>query len=260
MKNKIKYLILLLTIIFATPVYASNTIDYNLTITEDFEFKEVINYRIEDYKAQNNGYNYMTDIINNDIYADVLGKTTYTKQKRLENNIYYVTLTKTFNEYTMSNSAFLNNCFQKPNYKYDMKKYSFSGTGGFNCYDATNMKVTIITDFNVTSTDAIQEGNKYIWTPTGANFSMNINMNKEYKEAETDSTLPYDDIEGDDNTNTNTDNQEKQQQEQSENKKESNKNSSIGIYVFAGIFMILALGVIFIIPILKKKSSSINKI
>ena len=67
-----------------------------------------------------------------------------------------------------------------------------------------------------------------------------------------------------DNTdNTNTDNQkqqEQQQEEQQKDKKENTKKSNIAIYIFAGIIMIIALGVIFVVPTLKKKSSSINKI
>lgn len=261
MKSKIIFLFLIsLFVCFGiSTVNASNSIDYTLTITDDFEFKEVISYRIENYKSPKNGYNYMTDIINNDIYADVLGKTIYAKQKSVKNDIYYVTLTKTFNEYTMSNSAFLNNCFQKPKYEYDMNHYSFSGSGGFNCFDATNMKLTIITNFEVTSTNATVDGNKYIWNPSNANFAMNINMTKQYKEAENDPTLPYDDVEDENDDNINEDlNDDTEQTEEVEQDNQGNK--SLAIYIFAGLSFVIILGLVFIVPVLKKKKNSLGEI
>ena len=252
MKNKIRILIIMVLCLYFVPVSASNSIDYTLTITDDFEFKEVINYRIEDYQQRKNGYNYMADIIDEDIDADILGKTKYAKQKRVEANIYYVTLTKTFNEYTMSNSAFLNNCFEDSNYQYDINKYSFSGTGGFNCFDARNMKLTIITDFEVTSTNAQVDGNKYIWTPTNANFSMNIDMNKVYKETTVDPNNPYDDI--------GTDSTDDTQVEQQGNITESKRNTKATYIVFASIVGgALFIGLLAFL-ILQKRNKDLNKL
>ena len=260
MKNKtiFVFLISLFICLSINTVNASDSINYTLTITDDFEFKEVINYRIENYESPKNGYNYMTDIINNDVYADVLGKTTYEKQKSKKNGVYYVTLTKTFNEYTMSNSAFLNNCFQKPNYKYDIKKYSFSGSGGFNCYDATDMTLTIITNFEVTSTNATIEGNKYIWKPANANFAMNINMNKQYKEAEQDPSVPYDDIDEPDDSEDKPDNENSNSE--NTNNETTKKKSNIPTYIFAAVSFTIVIGLVFIVPILKKKNSSLDEI
>lgn len=253
MKKRLYVLFILFLFSYVVPVYATNSINYSLTITDNFEFKEVINYRIEDYKQRKNGYNYMVDIINKDIYSDIFLKDKYLKYKKLENNVYYVTLAKTYNEYSLSNSAFLNNCFQKPNYKYDIDKYSFSGTEGFNCMDADTLKITIITNFPVTKTNATVEGNKYIWNPVNANFKMNIDITKQYQEAEVDPSLPYDDIHKDNNGNSNGGSSSKNK---IVNKKTSKKVETIYQFVLlGGIGLLIVMAIV-----LKKKSSSVDKL
>lgn len=57
--KKLIYIFVVLGLIFiSNNVYAENTVRYNLTITNDFKFKETINYVITDYEQIQNGYNY----------------------------------------------------------------------------------------------------------------------------------------------------------------------------------------------------------
>ena len=53
--KKIFYLITIIISMLTVNVYASNTADYTLTITDNFKFKESIKYSITDYKKIPNG-------------------------------------------------------------------------------------------------------------------------------------------------------------------------------------------------------------
>ena len=82
-KRLIFSFICFLSCFFLTSVYATNDVDYTLTITKDYEFKETINYSLSDYKQINNGYNYFYSIVNDDIYTDIFYNTKYKKTKKL---------------------------------------------------------------------------------------------------------------------------------------------------------------------------------
>ena len=175
---------LLVSVFTISSVNAENIVDYKLIITDDYKFKEEIKYELTDYKDYQNGYNHFSDIVNEDVFVDLLYKTKYTKTKKLENNKYYVTLSHTYTEYTFSNSLLLNNCFQNEEYKYDIDGYSFSGKGGFNCLNGDKLTITLLTNFDVLSTNAKIIGNKYVWDVVDNNFVMNIKMEKMYPESQ----------------------------------------------------------------------------
>ncbi len=267
--KKIFYLITIIISMLTVNVYASNTADYTLTITDNFKFKENIKYSITDYNKIQNGYNYFYDIINDNTYTDIFYKTPYTKTKTKKGNKYNVTLSHTYSEYTFSNSNLLNNCFEKSDYEYDMNKYSFSGTDGFTCLNADSLKITIITNMKVTSSNATVLGNKYIWTPQNENFTMNINIEKEYKDNSDSTTIePGDyDTDGidsndtpDENTNNNPQNSTQSTDDQTDDTdNQKNSNPLTGI-IIATIVLALSVGIIITVITLKIKKNQINKI
>jgi len=262
MLKKLNLLILLLIgVSFTSSVNADNIVDYKLIITDDYKFKEEIKYELTDYQDYENGYNHFADIVNDDVFVDLLYNTKYKKTKKLENNKYYVTLSYTYNEYTFSNSLLLNNCFQNEKYEYDMDQYSFSGTGGFNCLNGDKLTITVLTNFDVFSTNAKIVGNKYIWEPTSGNFVMNMKMNKMYSEEHDVSDIGHGD-----NEHENIGNEYEEEEEQNNptveevedesTEKDDGFNFKI-LFVCLGIFVtigIVIFGVLFV------KKNSINRV
>ena len=268
--NRKIFLILIFAFMFFVPnVNASNIVDYKLVIGDDYQFNETITYSLTDYEDIENGFNYYSTIVNEDIYTDIMYKQKYKKTKKLVDGKYYVTLSHTFSEYTMSNSKFLNDCFENADYNYDMDHYSFKGSGGFQCMFSDKLTITIVTDFDVTSTNAIVSGNKYIWNVTDDKFTMNISMNKEFdtsdeaiaKESDTDyvsdedvyeNYIPEDkkDNSGDSDSNVND--------ESSQNQQDDEKSFPfVGFGIFLGIILIIGF-IVFIV--LTNKRKNLNQI
>ena len=69
---------LLVSVFTISSVNAENIVDYKLIITDDYKFKEEIKYELTDYKDYQNGYNHFSDIVNEDVFVDLLYKTKYT--------------------------------------------------------------------------------------------------------------------------------------------------------------------------------------
>lgn len=256
--KKIFSMIILFLVIFSVDVYANNNVEYTLTITDDYEFKESIRYSIDDYKQEDEGYNYFYDIVNDDVYTDIFYKTKYKKVKKKNNNTYNITLSHTYNEYTFSNSNFLNNCFEGEVFTYDIDNYSLKNEKGFSCLYGNSLKITIITDFEVVSTDAIVSGNKYTWIPTAGNHSMNMVIKKTYKEVD-DISGGHGINEGEEfeNIPKGVDDILPEDAEEIVNDNESNSISGI---VIAVIFVILSIIGIIVVIVLKAKKSNLNKI
>lgn len=268
MKNKIFGLIILSFFMFITPVFAENNVDYTLTITDDYKFNEVIKYEISDYKQIVNGYNPFADIVEEDkITVDIMDKSTYKKTKKFSGGKYYVTLKYTHSEYTLSNSIFLNDCFENSSYDYDIDKYSFKGNGGFYCLKGDNLKITIVTNLEVTDTNATVSGNKYTWNPTGNDFTMNMEINKTYKETETN-------ISGGHGIDESSNNEPKEELPEgvdnydtddpslldSDNQEESEKGNIFGTIIGIIILLTAVTGIIIAIIVLKNKHSDLDKI
>lgn len=267
MLKRVYVLLLLITICCVGQVYASNDVDYTLTITKDYNFNEVINYSLTDYAAIKNGHNYFNDIVSDDVYTDITYKTKYKKVSSKGNGTYKVKLSYTFSEYSLSNSRFLNDCFEKSNYDYDMDTISFNGKGGFNCLNGDSLSIKIITDFEVTSTNATVKGNTYTWTPTGNDFVMNIKLNKAYEVDEseldvaTDSELDNMDLPDDPASENNQDEEQDISDEgQDTTDEQTESNSTISGIVIAIIFVILSIIGIIVVIVLKAKKSNLNKI
>ena len=270
MKKKILLFIIFCITLFISPVYAQNNVDYTLTITYDYKFKEVIKYEIGDYKQIENGYNVFADIVTDDVEVDIFGKSKYQKQKEFKNNKYYVTLSYTYSEYSISNSIFLNDCFENENYKYDINGYSFSGSGGFYCLRGDSLKITIITDFDVASSNAQVIGNKYIWNPVDNNFDMNININKKYNESDiTSESTNIDDTgkEEFDSANNSTNEDIENNALEDENleaeeitKPDNNEKNNITIVTFIVLGVVIAIVSAIVIIILKAKKNDLDKI
>lgn len=250
-------LIVLVLLFLVVPVNASNKINYRLEITKDYKFNETIYYEIDNYSKVKNGDNEFLRIINNDVLVDILGKEKYSKTKRFNNDKYYVTLKHTYSEYSLSNSRFLNNCFQTSKYDYDVDKITFSGNGGFNCYMAENFKITIVSAFPITDSNAVVSGNTYVWTPNSYDFNMKLTLNKSYEKTENENRTWDDPVENkkeddnDDNTNNDTgiDNSDNTQNE-----------SKIGDYIVIGLGIIVLISLPIIAIILKKKKDALDEI
>lgn len=259
------YILLLFIIIFTiSQVNASNDVDYTLTITKDYNFNEVINYSLTNYKTINNGNNYFYMIVSDDVYTDITYKTKYKKETSKNNGVYNVKLSHSFSEYSLSNSRFLNDCFESSEYDYDMDTISFKGSGGFNCFNGDSLKIKIVTDFEVASTNAVNKGNTYTWIPTDGNFTMEIKLKKTYEidkskeNAATDEALDYMDVPNNPNSIDDQDNEDKQIDTLDDADEETTSPFS-GI-IIAVIFIILSITAIIIIIILKQKKSNLNKI
>lgn len=236
------------------PVSASNDVDYKLTITKDYDFKEEINYSLTNYKTIEGGSTYFDQIVNDDIYTDVEYKIKYQKKKNRNNGKYYVTLSNTYSEYGLGNANFLHNCFESESYDYDIDKISFNGSGGFNCMNGDSLKITIITDFEVTSHNADNVlGNKYIWNVKDTNFAMNISLNKTYEQKsnanEYDDDIVIDDTEVEDETSNND--------ESNTQTTSKSKTSPIVIALIIGIAFIFILITILVLKAKANKNNSL---
>lgn len=257
---KLKYIALSLTLFFCSiNLVNASSINYNVKIDKNLHFYETITYNIDKKDVKTNGnYDFLTSVVNDTIYFDLKEEIPYTKNKRSDNNQYIVTLKNDYASLFLEKSRILNECFTNRNIENTISTFSFRASEFYCNHRADKITVTVTTDLEVESSNASQTtNNQYIWNNINKDFNMNIKLKMSAMEDE-----PMD--ETTDNTdNTNTDNQkqqEQQQEEQQKDKKENTKKSNIAIYIFAGIIMIIALGVIFVVPTLKKKSSSINKI
>lgn len=267
--KKLYILITIIISVFTFNVYATNDVDYTLKITDDFKFEESIKYSLTDYKQITNGENYFSSIVYDDVYTDIMYNTKYTKTKKKQGNRYIVTLKHTYSEYSFSNSKFLNNCFKKSNYKYDMNKYKFTGSQGFYCDNADTLKITVITNMSVTSSNATENGNTYTWNPQDENFTMSMNITKEYKsqnESSQDYGEDYDKngqtTDKEDNTQNNNSDQTQNSNQQTDNKQttQDKKNNPYAGIIIASVFILLSVITIIIIIVLKNKKNSLNKI
>lgn len=269
MKLKMKKIFcgIILTIsMFSFNVYASNDVDYTLTITDDFKFKEVINYSITDYKQIVNGYNYFYTIVSEDVYTDIFYNTSYKKTKVKTDNGYKVKLSHTYSEYSFSNSNFLNNCFENSSYDYDIDNYSFEGKGGFYCLNGDSLRITVITNMNVVSSNAVSSGNEYIWTPTDENFTMNVKIVKDYLVKETDEGLGHGvdeqkDVENGEIIPEGTDVYDTDNPTNNDTQVDNQNQKNTTGYIIGGIILVMCVIVILIIArVLKQKKSNLNKI
>ena len=252
--NKKFLIVVLFVLIFIPDVYASNDVDYQLTITKDYKFEEVIKYKISNYKNVDNGEDYFKTIVDDDVYTDIMYKTKYKKTKTKSNDIYYITLSHTYSEYTFANSLFLHNCFQKNNYDYDKDILSFTGDNGFNCLRGDSLNITIKTDFEVTDTNAIKSGNTYFWNPTGYDFDMNFKINKVYEETPIKNKATGI-VEG---NNSSDDKDISQDDDYEKEKKNDTKKISLSTILIV-LSCIMLFGII-VFVILKKKKNNLNEI
>lgn len=257
--KKVFYFICLVFSVFVFDVSASNNVNYSIEITKNYDFKEVIDYSITNYKQLNNGYNYFSTIVNDDIYTDIFYNTKYKKHKSKNGNTYNVKLSHTYNEYTMSNANFLNNCFEKSSYDYDMDKIKFYGRGGFLCLRGDSLTINLNTDFSISDTNATKNGNIYTWFPNDENFEMYFTLYKTYPES---TPKKYDDAgvihasDGKEETvDPNNDNTDTKDTTDTEEDTSSNTGTIIAIiFVGASIIFIIAL------IILKNKKNNLNRI
>lgn len=245
---------------FAFNVYASNDVSYSINVTSDYDFKEVISYSLSNYKMINNGYNYFNTIVNDDIYSDIFYNTKYKKQKSKSGNIYKVKLSHTYNEYTMSNANFLNNCFEDSSYEYDIDKIEFSGKGGFLCLRGDSLKISLKTDFTVSSTNAIKNGNTYTWIPSDTDFEMYFTLYKTYPESE---AKDYDEAgvtHNDSNDNDDSDDGDDASVSRDDASEESNEKSFIGV-VISAVVLVCAFVILFVVfKNLKNKKDKLDQI
>ena len=246
--KKYYYLLVIISLFFVGTVSASNDVSYKLTITKNYDFNEEINYSLTDYKQINNGDNYFSRIISDPVYTDIEYKIPYKKTGSKRNGKYYLKLSHTFTEFSLGNSNFLNNCFEESNYDYDVDTMSFTASD-FNCLNGDSLRITLVTDFEVTETNATVSGNTYTWTPTNNNFSMNIKLNKTYEQKPESNAVDNDHIGMNDEQNTSADTQEN---EETDTVEKTSINWTVVLIVIGSIIL---LGVI---ALIKKKKKSVN--
>lgn len=253
MKKKLLLFALLISFLYLPNVFADNIENYTLTITKDYEFKEVIKYKIQDYENVSNGDNFFANLLTNEpIYTDIAYRTQYKKSVSKSNGTYYVTLSHTYTEYTMSNARLLNNCFEESSFDHDMDTYNLNATG-FTCNYADQLVVKIITDFKVDSTNASISGNTYTWILSNNELNMEMSLTKEYtQKEESNSAHGINEDEDEEQQDTITDEIDKVNEEQTKAK--------ISKTVIIAITTVVVIGGLTTLIILKKKNSNLNKI
>lgn len=258
--KKIFYLVIFISCIFITNVYATNDVDYTLQITKDYDYIETIKYSITSSRDIENGSNYFSSIINDDIYTDITYKNKYKKKLVKQNGKYIVTLSNTYSEYGIGNANFLNNCFRNKKYDYNMDEASFDGSGEFICIYGDSLKIKIITDFEVIDTNATVSGNTYTWYPKNSNFQMKFSFLKTYEKDPSYQQGATGDEGEDFNIPKGTDDIGEKDEKELDKKveeKETKKTNPIVILSIIGSIMVLGL---IIAIILKAKKDSLNKI
>ena len=253
--NKILKIFIFISIFFIGSVYASNDVDYNLTITKNYDFNEKITFSLTNSKSIDGGNNPFFMIANDDVYSDISYQNKYKKKTYTKGNKTIIELSHTYSEYGLNNANFLNNCFETAKYDYDKETISFTGSN-FTCLDGDSIKISVITDFEVTTNNANNVvGNKYTWNAKNSNFGMNIEIKKPIqKEQEESNAIDNDYVNMNDEQEEDSNNEENISSDVKDNKKSI---SPILIFVIIGIA--LGFGLI-IFVVLHAKSRSVNKI
>lgn len=258
---KIKYIIFaFICFIFAgTSVYASS-IEYNLTIDDDGNFKENNVYKVKSSelkKTQN--YDFMTSIVNDKVYFNEDRKVEYSKTKKKSNGVYTITLKNEYSSSFLNGSRIVQECFSKYDFN-DATNITISTSSPFYCYSrADAITINITTNLEVLNNNAESvNGNTYTWHPTNRDFTLNFGVKR--KEITNDD--PMDDIPTeeqnsssdttDDNSDTNT--------EDNTSADTAKEKKSVNLTVVGIVSGVIIFIIIIACLILKQKKNSLNKI
>lgn len=251
---KIKHILLFFILFFiGTSFVNAKSIEYNLTIDDDMNFKEDNIYKIKKSEMDNSGnYDFMTSVVKNPIYFDQDLGVKYSKTKKIVNGEYIVNLKHSYTSLFFTGSRILNECFSKLDFTDNDTNLSIKLSSPFYCnHRADSIKINIKTDLDVISSNADYVNNNiYTWIPKNDNFD--INFKAQIPNVQTSDEPIDNDGESEQNENAETEQTKKQ-----EEKKESKKTSPI--VVLSIVLSVIVLGLI-IAVILKAKNSNLNKI
>ncbi len=183
MKKTVFLIVFCLTITCFDSVSASS-LNYNLIMDDNAVCHETITYNIE--KKTTNSY--LKDIINNKIYFDINNTNLYDKKISSYLNNTIVTLHSDYNCNEIVNSKLINKCFTRTYIEKEKTETYFSATSPFYCSNiADNISITFETSINVIDSNALKDGNKYIWDEIDEDLYISMEMGKQNKNADSNS-------------------------------------------------------------------------
>ena len=260
---KIKYIIFaFICFVFAgASVYASS-IEYNLTIDDDGNFKENNIYKVKSSELKKTGnYDFMTSIVNDKVYFNEDRKVEYNKTKKKSNGVYTITLKNEYSSSFLNGSRIIQECFSKYDFN-DATNITISTSSPFYCYSrADSITINIMTNLEVLNNNAeAVNGNTYTWHPTSRDFTLEFGVKR--KEITNDGP-PMDDIPTEDqnsssdtttgdNSDTNT-----EDNTSADTTKEKKPVNLTVVGIASGVIIFI---IIMACLILKQKKNSLNKI
>ena len=101
-----------ISLLFITTSVNASSISYNLSIDNTLKFHEKNVYTISNSDIKTNGsYNFLTSVVNDNIYFDSNNEIPYTKTKTKTANGYVVTLTHDYSNLFFTSSRIAKECF-----------------------------------------------------------------------------------------------------------------------------------------------------
>ena len=245
MKKICKIIIFIVIVILSEKINAS-TITYNLEIDENMKFHEKIIYNVSETNKNKNEYDFLTSVVNDDIYFDLNETIYYKKQQEEKGTLKTVTLTHNYSSLFLGKSRIIKECFADYDYDRTANSLKFSSSGTFFCsHRADEITINITTPLRVTKNNAEKHnGNTYTWENIDKEFELNF----EIKPKAVESTNHANDVDLEDKIDEITINNDI-----------ATKNNSIIKYILIAIPIVLIIIVILFI-ILKIKSAKNNEI
>lgn len=265
MKSRYIFVSITIFILGIGNAYASS-ITYDLTIDDEFNFNETITYNVDYDDIDRSSYNFLTSVVDDDIYFDSNESVKYDKTKKNNGNQYIVTLKNDYSQIFLSGSRILNECFGDFEVETDDNNLSFKSEAPFFCsHRADTITAKIKTDLNVISSNADKVSNNiYIWNVDDKNFNMKFNVEIPELEVANEDGLGTDfvpeennDGENNDIENNTTENENDETYINEEETEEENKTGIIPIVIVIAIISIIGI-ILFII--LKRRKNKLNQI
>ena len=255
---KLKYFCLfIIGFIIGIGSVSASSIEYNLTINNDYSFHENNIYKIRTNEIDRTGnYDFMTSVVTDQIYFNEDTDVTYTKTRTLSNGVYTVTLKHDYVSSFLVDSRILNECFNTFSFNDEDNELSIRTTSPFYCSSrADSITINIKTDLEVTSNNADSVSNNvYTWTPEDDSFTLRFSASVPVREV--DPNAPTDFVEEDEVDSTVSDDVADSNAEDTLDEEE-NSFSPFTIIIVVGIVLIIGV-VVFLI--LRKKKAGLNKI
>lgn len=259
---KIKYIIFaFICFIFAGASAYASSIEYNLTIDDDGNFKENNIYKVKSSELKKTGnYDFMTSIANDKVYFNEDRKVEYNKTKKKSNGVYTITLKNEYSSSFLNGSRIIQECFSKYDFN-DATNITISTSSPFYCYSrADSITINITTNLEVLNNNAeAVNGNTYTWHPTSRDFTLKFGV----KRKEITNDEPMDDIPTEDqksSSDTTTGDNSDTNTEDNTSTDTTKEKKPVNLTVVGIVSGVIIFIIIIACLILKQKKNSLNKI